>query len=100
MNSIVCKLADLKAMVKNYENSMFLSREYEAVKKTETYYDFDREKPAVNQPIIVFEKNLGHLFTCSNKYQLLKVPREEFVPILNRTGSYSTKQACKTYLEC
>ena len=99
MNSIFCRISDLKSMVKSYDNSMFLTQEYEPIKKVETYFDFDKERPAVNHPVIVFEKDLGHLFTCTQKHHLLKVPRSQYLPILNRNGSYSMKQACKLFIE-
>lgn len=40
MNSIVCGLNELKEMTKDYQNSMFLSLEYNCYKKNENYYDF------------------------------------------------------------
>lgn len=49
----------------------------------------------VGSPVFVFEKEMGHLFTCSSKYNLLKVPREEYIPVLTKSGSYSMQEGCK-----
>lgn len=49
----------------------------------------------VGSPVNVFEKDLGHLFTCSKRYTLFKVPRDEYIPILTKNGSYSLREACK-----
>lgn len=43
-------------MTKDYNNSLFLSLSYIALKKTENAYDFEKNKPLVNSPIFVFEK--------------------------------------------
>ena len=56
MNSIVCGLQELKALTRDYQNSMFLSLEYSSYRKNENYYDFEKEKPMVGSPVFVFEK--------------------------------------------
>jgi hypothetical protein len=45
MNSIMCNLHELRKMVKEYGNSLFLSREYRATEKCENFYNFLKEKP-------------------------------------------------------
>lgn len=42
VNSVVCRLGKLRTMVKDYENSMFLTQEYRPIKSAENYYDFER----------------------------------------------------------
>lgn len=49
----------------------------------------------MKEKVFVFEKDIGHLFTCSRNYHLLKVNNSEFIPILTKTAEYSLKEACK-----
>lgn len=51
----------------------------------------------MNQPVMKFEKDLGYLFTCTKQNALLKVHRNEYIPILERSGTYSMREACKAF---
>jgi len=42
MNSIMIGIQELKNITRDYHNSMFLSLEYNAYKKNENYYDFEK----------------------------------------------------------
>lgn len=54
---------------------MFLSKQFRPIKNAENYYNFELERPEIRTDVISFEKDIQHLFSCSDNYKIVKVPK-------------------------
>lgn len=54
MNSIVFDLAEVKKLVKEYKNSLFLSKQYRIMETTQTYFNFEIDKPLIQEKVYAF----------------------------------------------
>lgn len=71
-------------MIKNYENSMFLSQEFRTIERCENYFNYEKKRPQMNEPLIIFEKDIGHIMRCSQRCRLMRVSRDNFIPIISK----------------